>query len=168
MTTGQNPNALSWLIKDAPFDKSGKPTFGTLKWFDKIETAVSRSLTALGINANATVNGQAIGGTIQHLSPNGQLQPNGIGFTQANVPGTVSPGQVGFTLDSVPNGAALLSRTGLHSLVLFPKSASGSSVHSALLALAAVRLVQQHSPAYSLRRCSTIPRLLPRLEVQMQ
>jgi hypothetical protein len=110
MTAGQNPNTLNWLTNAPMVDKNGKVSYAAIKWMQKIEISVSKSLTLLGVNPNAPIQGSTntVGavntnvGTLnnktQNLSTGGMLPTNAL-------TGSVGGSQVGFNLDSVPDGA---------------------------------------------------------------
>jgi hypothetical protein len=104
MTTGQNPNTLNWVTNAPMVDKRGNLSYAGIKWMQKIEVSVSKSLTLLGVNPNAPIQGSAntlntINNKTQNLSAAGMLPTNSL-------TGSVSGTQVGFNLDAVPDGTA--------------------------------------------------------------
>jgi hypothetical protein len=102
MTTGQNPNTLNWVTNAPMVDKRGNLSYAGIKWMQKIEISVSKSLTLLGVNPNAPIQGSAntlntINNKTQNLSAAGMLPTSSL-------TGSVGSTQVGFNLDSVPDG----------------------------------------------------------------
>jgi hypothetical protein len=94
------------ITRGAIVDDKGAANRDLLKWFQQADKKINASLTLLGIDPNATVDGRngTIGSTLQHISPNGMVMPGGVGFTLGQVPGSIGSSQVGFTLDNVPDG----------------------------------------------------------------
>src|SRR5208282_2112847 len=99
--------ATSLIITRSPIvSNQGTATRDLIKWIQDQDKKVNASLTTLGLDPNAVVQGRSgtIGSSLQNITGTGMVTAPGVGFTLGQVPGTIAGSQVAFTLDQVPDG----------------------------------------------------------------